>query len=68
MTCEAAPVTGHRTPDLLIWLIVGAAGGTAIGILLAVGRLLRGPARAVAFGVTAGGGFAVTAALMKAAM
>lgn len=63
----AAPSPGDRSPNGREWTIaIAAAGGLIVLATLAAPR--RGDGRAAAFGVAAGLGFALTAALMKAAV
>jgi drug/metabolite transporter (DMT)-like permease len=64
----AAPTRGKHVPDGEAWLAAVAASAALIGTLVLVGGLRRGGARAGLFGAAAGLGFALTAALMKAAV
>jgi drug/metabolite transporter (DMT)-like permease len=62
----ASPRPGHRTPSVLHWLI---AATVTLGVIVAVVVLAKqasGAARTALLGVTAGIGFAFTAAFMKA--
>jgi len=63
----AAPSKGVTTPTASAWSILLAATGVGVGALVAVGRRLSGPARAVALGTASGATLALTAAFTKTA-
>ena len=63
----AAPAPGNTSPRAAAWMVAVAAVGVLIGGLIAAARRKRGPARGALLGTASGVGFALTAALMKAA-
>lgn len=63
----AAPTPGHTSPRTVAWVVAVVAVGVLISGLIAVSRWKRGPTRGVLLGTASGAGFALTAALMKAA-
>ncbi|HXR72480.1 DMT family transporter [Actinocrinis sp.] len=63
----AAPTPGNTSPSAVAWMVAVAAVGVLIGSLIAAARWRRGPARGALLGIASGVGFALTAALMKAA-
>ena len=63
----AAPTPGKTSPGTVAWLVAAASVGVLIGGLIAAARWKRGPARGALLGTASGVGFALTAALMKAA-
>ncbi len=63
----AAPAPGTATPGALKWIAAAASVGALAGGLVSAGRWKRGPVRGALLGTASGVGFALTAALMKAA-
>jgi drug/metabolite transporter (DMT)-like permease len=63
----AAPTPGKTSPGTVAWLVAAASVGVLIGGLIAAAGWKRGPARGALLGTASGVGFALTAALMKAA-
>jgi drug/metabolite transporter (DMT)-like permease len=63
----AAPTPGKDSPGAVAWLVAAVSVGVLIGGLVAAGRWKRGTARGALLGTASGIGFALTAALMKAA-
>ncbi|HEU5354933.1 MAG TPA: DMT family transporter [Actinocrinis sp.] len=63
----AAPTPGNTSPRAVAWLVAAVSVGALIGGLIAAARWKRGPARGALLGTASGVGFALTAALMKAA-
>lgn len=63
----AAPSPGTGQPRPVMWAAAAAAVGALIGTLVAVGHSRGGPPRGALLGTASGVGFALTAALMKAA-
>lgn len=63
----AAPTPGSARPQALAWVAAVAGIGALIAALVAMARWRRGPTRGALLGTAAGAGFALTAALMKAA-
>lgn len=63
----AAPTPGSASPRTAAWVAAAASVIALIGVLIALARWKRGPARGALLGTASGVGFALTAALMKAA-
>jgi hypothetical protein len=61
----AAPSKGVTTPDGSAWTILVVAIAVGAAVLVAVGRQLAGPPRAVALGTASGAVLALTAAFTK---
>lgn len=61
----AGPSEGHRVPSDMEWAVAVVVTVGFLAGLLAAAVLVRGTGRAVLLGVSAGLGFALTAALMK---
>lgn len=63
----AAPTPGNTSPSAVAWVVAAVSVGVLIGGLIAAARWKRGAARGALLGTASGIGFALTAALMKAA-
>ena len=63
----AAPAPGNTLPRTTAWIVAAVSVGVLIGGLIAASRWKRGAARGALLGTASGIGFALTAALMKAA-